>query len=157
VDDTVETKVSGLVAWMSEGLGCPVSSSHDPRTRVYFLRPESTPEIATLRVSLEALEDWDLPAILEDLERENLLVRLRREPAFWPMYSNARALEPLEELSISVDGNQHTITRDRDHNVRVFGPDGRLLREHPTGLLVNPQSLFRRPANRWEEDIRAWR
>ena len=157
MNDAVGGKVAGLVEWMSNGLGCPVSSYHDPRARVYFLRPESTTDVATLRVSLEALEDGELSIILEDLEREDLLGRLRREPTFWLMYTKARTIEPVERLFVSVDGTQYMVTRDRDHNVRVFGPDEKLLRGHPTELLVNPQSVFQRAESIWEADVRAWR
>jgi hypothetical protein len=152
--------VEGIAVWFSSHFpGSQPSARAEPvrDVIVFGARQQTGPLLAEFEVSDEALQDHSAETIATDLTQQRLIDRVRRDPTMRLRYTTDRRLSSIEVLTVHCDGRRYTVTRDDAHNVRVYDANGAILRRHPETLLVLPSSVFKRPIDSWQQEIRAWR
>ena len=123
--------------------------------RVHEPRP-GAPRLE-LEISREAFEDRKVETIVADLVRQRVTDRLRADPTLRLNYTRDRDIPHVETLWVACDERQYRVVRNGEHNVRIYDKADRLLANWPAVMTVMPNSIHRRVATQWCDDIRKWR
>jgi len=155
----IDEAIEAISEWFSSQMNLEVSWFEIPDRQVFVFRAESDssqgdPELEITRV---AFEDVPVDQIISDLEDHEVISVFQRDPTMHLTYKSDRTVPHFERMPLRVDGRMYRVVRDRDHNVKIFDDQDRLLENFPSEMTVLPQSIYRRSRQRWSEEIRNWR
>lgn len=108
----VEEKVIRLREWLAEEIETGVAVSRDDALTYWFIPEDNMAKpIASLRVSLSALEDKSVDDIVADLVSESTVELMVSEPTFWPLYMKDGKVDHCERRHIDLDGERYLVPK----------------------------------------------